>query len=362
MILTRKTGWIGVDVGTSSIKVAQLVRQSGRWRLAWASIVPRREEWSASITPDAAPCSSLDEFNAVRSLESGFQGRRVAATLPMSVCDVHTLDRDLEGEPRADAIIRKVIELTTQQSIQPLEFDYWTGSSAQPSGNSGWTNVLTAVRSWGDQLADDVARAGWSCHTIDGVPLALARAVELVHGDDTGKPVAALDWGFARATLVVVVEGRPAYVRCLKDCGWQRVLAALGENLQVSRLEAEALVTAHGLPNTKSDIPSEASELIREIIAEPLDQLVEEVARSLEHFQYQRRTAGPRRLYLFGGGATLHRLDAELSARLAIDARVWQLNRGGPATGPAAGAAGCLFGPAVALSALAWQKIPRSES
>lgn len=354
MLFARKTGWIGVDVGTSAVKVAQLVRHGRRWRLAAASVVPRRTAWPAAVAPDDEARSSLDEFQAAQSLEPNYQGRRVAASLPMAVCDVHALDRLLEGEPRARDLIRKTIETTTGQSAQPFELDYWTSSRGDKGSQRGWTNVLTVVRNWSDQLCDDVARVGWSCEMIDGLPFAMARAVGMVSHDSSGAPIAALDWGSAHATLCVVVDGQPTYVRCLKDCPWHRVLTALADSLELSQPEAEALVTEHGLPDPAAESPSESSGLIQEIIADPLDGLVGELRRTLEHFQYQRRTAGPKQLYLMGGGATLNRLDAQLAARLGIEVRVWQLRAETSGTASDMADSSCLFAPAAALSALAW--------
>ena len=45
--------------------------------------------------------------------------------------------------------------------------------------------------------------------------------------DDVHVPVAAFDWGRSTATFVVALDGRPAFVRVLRDCGLQTVIGAV---------------------------------------------------------------------------------------------------------------------------------------
>lgn len=351
MLWARKTGWIGLDIGEATVKAAQVVRHARRWRLAATAIVPRQSAWPEGLNLTSPSQSSGDEVAAARTLQPDFQGRRVAAALPMTVCDLHALDRSVDGDPRATDVVRRALETAHQRSAEDLEFDYWTSGQSDDAATPPWTNVLCVARSWSDQLVEDVTRAGWSCETIDGLPLALARAVRLVDDSAVGAPVAALDWGHGRATLCVTVDGRPAYVRALKNCGLREMLLRLQEELDLTQEEAQAMLEQQGLPDPARPETDEASALLGQLVADPLARLEDELRRSLSHFQYQRRAPAPERLYLFGGGATVARLPAVLADRLRLDARVWRLEDGAPPGGHAA----CLFGQAAALSALAWE-------
>ncbi len=354
MITATRTGWIGVDIGTSTVKVAQTVRSNRRWRLAAATIVPRRDVWPEDFSPESELRSSADEIKASQSLQGSYFGNRVAATLPMALCDIHSLDRALDGDPHAPQIIRQAIEVATQRSAEGLEFGYWpVGPNARAKGTD-WTNVLTVPRNWSDQLYDDIVQSGWSCQAIDGLPFALARAVDMLEGGRPDGPVAVLDWGFRCATLCVIVDGVPAYVRCLKACGFERTLSTMIENLGIAHEEAQQLLEAHGLPDPTAETNTEASELIRETAAEPLAHLVEEIRRSISHFENQRRVDAPRQLILLGGGATIRRLPDFLTERLEMQTRRWSLDGDSGATTDTASSS-CLFGPAAALSALAWR-------
>ena len=349
----QKMGWIGIDIGTSTVKIAQVALYKERWKLQAAAVVPRQQGWSTNLSKAAQAFSSLDELTVARSLQKAYRGRKVAANLPMALCDVHSFDRALDQEPNASQLVRQTIETATQQSVEHLQCDYWSAHATE--NKPGWTQVLTVPREWTEQLCVDISQAGWSCETIDGLPMTMARAVGMVHSDTPTAPLAALDWGYGRATLCFLENGQPSYVRCLKDCGLRYVQNSLVENLQVTELEAQQLLEKYGLTATSAERSSEMALLVKEIIAGQMNQLVEEIKRSFSHFQYLRRTSRPQCLYLFGGGAMISQVEERLAERLEIETRRWQL----PSTGTDRESMeidnDCLLAPAIALSALAWE-------
>jgi len=349
----RKLGWIGVDIGTSTIKVAQVARSKQGWRVAAAAVVPRQQSWQNAWSEGTETVSTCNEFQVAQSLQHGYRGRSVAATLPMLLCDVHRLDRDLSCEPNAQQLLRQVIETAIQQSSEHLQCDYWSAPVIE--SKPAWSQALTVSRGWTDQLCEDIAQVGWHCEAIDGLPQAMARAVGMVHSDSSTAPVAALDWGSGRATLCFIEQGQPAYVRCLKDCGLRNMLDALVEKLQVTDLEAQRLLEEYGIASPPSEETRGIARLVQETIAESLGHLVEEMKRSCSHYQGVRRGAGPQQLYLLGGGAMIGELGPYLTTQLNLEARPWQLPTPGASATGSDTRENCLLAPAIALSALAWE-------
>ncbi len=117
--------------------------------------------------------------------------------------------------------------------------------------------------------------------------------------------------------------------------------------------EALKLLQEHGLPGAR---PTEACEVVAELISEPLDKLRQELARTISHLQGRRRTIVPQGVYLFGGGATIRGLSEHLTEKLDLEHRVWQFDGFDSAETLQSSLHTCMFGPAVALSALAWEK------
>jgi type IV pilus assembly protein PilM len=349
----KQTGWIGVDVGTSHLKVVQLVRGQNGPRVAAAAIVPRSAAWNSSELTENKAESSAEELGTAVSLRPDLQGRKVAATLPMSLCQIHQLDPSVSRSSQPDRAVRQGIESVNQSSAKHLQFASWPAELDHEGKAPVRTNVLAVPQIWSDQLCDDIALTGWSCQVVDGLPLALARAVALVHDGDARTPWAALDWGYSQATFCVVVDGQAVYVRGLKNCGLQRVLDVITKELQLSEDEALQLLQEQGLSEAAT---TETSRIVAELIGEPLEQLHRELARTITHLQGQRRSIVPQGVYLFGGGATIRGLAEHLTEKLDLEHRVWQFG-GSDANGSHVdGLQTCLLGPAVALSALAWEK------
>ena len=355
MFTTKRTGWIGVDIGTSTVKVAQVTRAQNRLKLSGYAVVPRREAWPTENLMPNEPLSSNDEMRAAISLSGDFRGRHAAATLPMAACEIQMVDGVPNSSAGQDCAIRRAIELATQKSVEDSQYAYWGDAPPFQPENNLRTNVLAVGTAWSDKLVDDVSQSGWLCETIDAVPFALARAVAMQDGYESSLPVAALDWGFARATFCAIVGGRPVYVRCLKKCALASLIETMVHELNVTKEEAQRLLQMHGLGDRPGHDSDETSELIREIVAESLSRLEQQLKRTISHLQVQRANIAPQKIHLFGGGAVINGLAEHVMHHLKIKTSVWRFDKNYPPAANRSAAPSCLFGPAIALSALAWE-------
>jgi Tfp pilus assembly PilM family ATPase len=354
MIGGRGTGWIGIDVGSHTVKLVQAERKSGRLELTQALIVRRSEPWP-DITPDASlPIESSEEIRAGLALGSEFRGRAAAIALPMSLCDVRTCAVAEGSQQEMRSQVAKELAPVFGNIEATHEFDHWT-MELPGDRNTQAENTLAASISheWAEQVAHDMSSAGLVGKVLDVLPTALARAVELGSPGSSRLPVAAIDWGFRRATLCAVLNGRPHFVRCLRDCGFASTIAALTKGLSISSEEAQKLLTERGLPLRSGQTDDELQSVIEEVITEPLNVLVEELERTIGFLRQQRRALVPTKLVLFGGGAAVNNIAPYLADRLDLPADTWTIH-GRAHTETRIPVP--LLGPAVALSTLAWSK------
>lgn len=344
----RKLGWLGIDIGTAYVKVAQLARDDEGLRVLARSIVPR--SLPIAQAEDEPVWSAVGEIRTAMVAGRSFRGREAATTMPMGFCDIHQINNPAVDDEDLDTLVRTAIETITQCSADDLEFDVWSVEPGIELSDAQRWNVLAAARPWTDRIYKDVVESGNICHTVDGVPQALARAVNLSAYGSPMPPVAALDWGYSQATLCVVADGVPAYVRALKDCGFDRVVAAIIEELDVNSEEAQQLIEQYGVEGLNSNSAEEVPALIGELMAEPLRQLESEMTRTLSHVGFQRRAIAPQQLVLFGGGGTIRGVERHLSQRLHLQTSAWRMSQHDETNSNH----DCLFGTALALSALAW--------
>jgi Tfp pilus assembly PilM family ATPase len=350
MFRRNQKGWLGIDIGTASVKVAQLVRNDDGVRVVAKAQVPRLVTASAAAESLVEPLwSAKGEISTAVALADGFRGHHVAVTMPMGFCDVHQVGNlDFDGN-NLDREIRGAIETITQCAADHLEFDIWP---ADPVNQQRW-NVLAVARPWADRIYRDVVDNGYTCHTIDGVPQALSRALKLSAHGETLPPSAVLDWGYSQATFCLVVDGEPVYVRVLKDCSYHAVLEGVAGELGLTLDEAGVLLEKYGARGLNFKTEDEIATLIADLLVEPVCHLTNELSKTLTHVGFQYRNFTPRKLCLFGGGALVGGLTRHLTRKLRLETHVWSFE----SQRSAEVKHDVLFGVAMALSSLAWEEV-----
>jgi type IV pilus assembly protein PilM len=391
--LSQRLGWIGVDVGTHTVKLAQAVREGAEVRLHRAAVIQRPAVWSGD---DALaleqPMTSSPEIRAALEC-GGFAGRDAVCSLPMNVCQLRALSVPPGSDQERRAMIADELAEDWADHRQPMEFDFWElESSRAEKGSEGFNvSVLATSRLWVNQLWRDCRQSGLDCWSIDAVPLAMARAVALVGGTAGGRRVLAVDWGYSNTTLCVLGDGRPLYSRRIHDCAFGSVLEAIMQAFDATLDEAQHLAERCGLaaPAAKSLAPvvrasSDAAPsgtagrpattggqleekvafgladqavrtAITDAVAAPIQELTRQIKRTLEFMEAQRRQHQPAAVWLMGGGASMANAAPYLEQPLGLPVHVWKLPARDMPIPCAALARSAVFGPAVALSASVWR-------
>jgi hypothetical protein len=346
MFRPPKIGWIGYDLGAASVKTAQVVRAGNGYRIRTAAMAPRRDRWTSETFAGAKPPSSLNEMQAAASICDRLAGSAAAAVMPMALCDCVPVEAPAANR-RGESNLAAVVEAETHQSLEGYVLGSW------PAGlQAGKLNVIAAPQLWSDQISGDVFTSGRNCRVIDSLPWALARAVGMVASTAAPSAVAALDWGFMRATLCLICDGAPAMVRCLKDCGFRDAIAAIERELHLPECDAEKLACQHRGKTGGEGVG--ASSVVDDALANALGRLEHELRRTLGYWQGQARGLRPETLYLLGGGASMAGIDRRLGDSLELDVQIWTLpyeNDVDAVRMPPAH----LLGPALAASALCWE-------
>jgi len=339
-----RVGWIGVDIGTSALKFAQVAYERGQWSLAASLIVPVERPGHIGLSPSV--CSLVSDSVA-------FRGKLAAIALPLSMAELRTM----ELPPGSDDEIRAMVaqELTTSDgfSADQREFDFWELETPQQDEGTRTYAVLSVSRELAHNAANDLLKAGLKCEALDGVPFALARAIDMSGPTNRTDVVAALDWGFTSVTFVVVAGGEPIFVRSLRDCDLGLIVDRMSKELGLTPTECRRLLVNYGLPHADGGHPASGlQEAIGDVVAEPLACLVAELTKTMSFAGRQLRKRAPQSLLLLGGGATIRNVAEHLSSRLQLPVSNWSLPR---QTGYAAALGEdqtALFGVAAGLSQL----------
>jgi Tfp pilus assembly PilM family ATPase len=134
----------------------------------------------------------------------------------------------------------------------------------------------------------------------------------------------------------------------------------------VTRDHAQHLVNVHGVLSPAEDArhgdahPGDAGgpeiqSAITAAVADVVASLVEQIQRTLRFIEQQRRHQQPTSLWLMGGGASMRHIGPHLEAALQLPVTVWRMPRERERESRFHDSQAALFGPALALSALAWR-------
>lgn len=355
MGLSQDIGWIGVDVGTHAVKLAQVVRDGAGVRLHRAAAIQRPATWSGddALAQDQ-PITSHPEIRAALEC-GGFEGRNAVCSLPMNVCQLRSLNIPPGSDDERRTIIADELAEEWAELNRAMEFDFWEmlpagGDKQQDALN---VSVLAASKLWIGQVWRDCRRAGMDCWAIDGTPLAMARAVGLMGGFGGGRRALAVDWGFSNTTVCVVGDERPLYSRRIHDCAFGRVLESIMRTFEISLDEAQHLAEVEGL--AAGDSSSGVARAITDAATQTLEELIRQMRRTLQFTEMQRKHLQPAAIWLLGGGGALKNVEQYLQHALSLPVHVVELKSGDEPIPCAALGRSAVFGNAAALSALAWR-------
>jgi Tfp pilus assembly PilM family ATPase len=358
LIASKELGWIGVDIGTHAVKLAQVVRDGGIARLHRAAVIQRPTAWLGDDSQALGqPESSKLEIRAARGC-GGFSGRSAVTLLPMNVCQLRGMSVPPGDLRERRTMIEDELSPEWEEQRVAMEFDFWELESGQAErgADSFNVNMLAVTRPWISQVARDCRDSGLSCWAVDGVPLAMARAVALAGGTISGRRALAVDWGFSNTTMCVVGESRAWYTRRASNCAFRQALEAIAGTLGVTLDQAQHLADAHGVPlSTGEDTAdTKVQAAIGDAVSTTVSGLCEQLMRTLQFLEMQRRHLHPMSVWLMGGGASMRNIGPWLAQQLQIPVHVWSLPRE-EGIDAAEGSSSALFAGAAALSALAWR-------
>lgn len=359
LVLSSKLGWIGVDVGTHTVKLAQTAREGDGVRLYRAAVIQRPAAWHGEDDlPQQSPITSLAEIKAALEC-GGFVGRNAICTLPMNICQLRGLNVPAGSEQERRAMASHELAQEWSDSKTPMEFDFWEldAPNGEKTGDTFNVNIMAAPRPWISQLWHDCRQTGLDCWAVDGTPMAMARAVGMVAGRDRKRPALAVDWGYSNTTFAIVCDDRPLYSRRIHHCAFSRVLEAVARALDVTLDEAQHLADSQGLAAAEADPGSDAQiqSAITQAAGETLEELASQLARTLQFAETQRRYLQPACVWLMGGGASMRNVARYLAQVLQTQVKVWHMPPGDEPIHCAADHRAAVFGTAAALSALAWR-------
>ncbi len=349
----RRVGWLGVDIGTGAIKVAQVERIDDRWRVISRLVIP---------TGEGSPIDKAQLQDGVLGRLVGrelarparFEKRRAACLLPMSIVDYRCLQMPSGSETEMLQMVEQQLEDGESSASESLVSDVWSSAvrEQEPDGMQE-VAVLAVDENVAAAVAQDLGTLGLQCETIDGLPFALARAAKMAGGEHESAATAVIDWGYDSATFVLARDGYPWFTRMLRCNGMQRVVACLADGIKLDVSNSQQLLGVYGVRASSGEkLNSELRLTVNQLVLPEIQHIADEIRKTLAYVAQEHPDQRPDRILLTGGGATIRNVADVLDDLVGLRVDVWQLNTVGAVGGVSDDAQSALFAPAMALSAI----------
>lgn len=350
----RRQGYVGVDLGTHSVKVARLVIAGKSKQIAEAAVIPLPTD--ARLTAQSIRDGWLVQvLKQVTNQFPRLRGQSCACGLSLSVTEFRTLTLPPGStEERREMIAQELSQ--DRAAAGEIEFDFWDAAPAPSEPTAAGVNLLTVPRDLAVEVAEALHQAKLYCETLDGGPFILTRAAILAgHAGDRSRPVGILDWGRGDSMFVVMLDGQPVFTRVLKNCSAAQLVDAVGRELKLGPEESCRILSTYGVSDRAAPVDdSSIQEHVTELTAPGVHQLKAELSKTFAYLKHQRPQFLPTEVCLIGGGSTIRQIGAKLSGELGVPMSPWSLDCQANASAALRGRPVGLLAQAAALSELGW--------
>lgn len=300
---------VGVDIGTSAVKVLQ-VRESGKGvHLLKYGVEPLPPQ---SIV-DGHVMNAGAVVDALRRIYKDLRvaQREVALSISGNSVIIKKLNLPLMKQDELEEQIQWEAEQHIPFDISEVEIDY----------NIIWQNpdvgqmdvMLVAAKK--DEIQDlvEVAReAKLKPTVVDIDAFALQNVYELNYGFNEGETVALLNVGAEVSTVNIINGAISQFTRDITN-GGSSITEEIQKQLQVSYEEAEAYKAGGGM-NSREVVPQEVDGIISGVV----DALAGEIQRSLDFYMATTNRGEVERIFLTGGTAKIPYLRSAIERRSRV--------------------------------------------
>ena len=299
---------VGLDIGTSAVRAAELDVSSsrpvlltyGQVGLPPGSIVDGEIQDGAAVTEALRRLWANGHFSS-SSVIVGIAGLR-AITREIDLPFVPDNEVDSAVRFQSEEVIPFPPELTILSS-QVLT-DY-----TSPEGDKMRRVLVAAAHAdLVNGVIETVDKAGLTVSGVDLISSALVRAIG--DRDQTDQPEAIVSVGAGLTVVVVHQQGRPQFVRTIGS-GGNSTTAAISAALDVPAYDAEGLKRRIGEDNTQLQSAERAAQ-------SSMVELVGEIKNSIQYFASLPGRAPVSKVLVTGGGSALHGLVSMLEAQTGL--------------------------------------------
>lgn len=312
MMFGRAKGIIGLDIGSSSVKVVVLKKSKKGYKLQKLGI--------KSLPPEAIVDGAVMNASAVAETITELVGelklkeKEVATSVSGHSVIIKKINLPYMPAEQLAESIRFEAEQYVPFDINDVNLDFQILSKEPDEQGNMDVLLVAAKRDLVNDYTAVVAEAGLVASIIDIDAFTLENMYEVNYEINEGEIVALVNVGAAVTTLNICQSGVSVFTRDVAT-GGNILTEEIQKQLNVSFEEAEALKIGKKAGEESDEvIPQEVSNIINGVV----DQIVGDIQKSIDFFLATAADQAISKVYLSGGSCKIPGLARALQERINI--------------------------------------------
>lgn len=310
---------IGVDAGSSMIKVVELTKAKDGLQLASWSALPFK--LPPESTPDTVRQIQAKAIDA--AIKKGeCKCRDVVVGVPGNSAFIRNIKLPPIPSSKIDQIVRYEIQQTIPFPIENIALDYQV---LEPDESSEVEVIMVAMKGEvAENFISDIERAKVNVGVVDSIPLALYNCYQYNGYSNKEDCTAIIDIGASASNILIELGGELRYCRSV-SIGANDITKAVAKEFNIPFDQAERLKIQHGLIFPESQESKFSADQVRlsKAMAATLDRLMGEIKLTIGYFRSLTGATAISRAVLAGGGALLKNVRPFLAERLGVQVEIF---------------------------------------
>lgn len=308
-MFASKKDIVGIDVGSSAVKLVRLTESRGNFHLVNLGIMPLAPE----TIVDNTIMDSTSIVEAIQNLMVGMKvkAKRVATSVSGHSVIIRKIMLPIMTEAELEASIQWEAEQYIPFDISEVNIDFQIVGPDSKDPSQMNVMLVAAKKDFVNDFVGVFAEAGLEPVVMDIDCFAVENMFDYNYGFVEDEVVALIDMG-ASATSVNVLKGDVSVFTRDIQAGGNLLSEELQKRLGIGSEEAERAKLG------SRDIQDVDAESIEEVLNDAIENLVQEVQRSLDFFTATSSEDRVVKVYLTGGVSSSDQIRATLEERLGI--------------------------------------------
>ncbi len=312
MILGRKKGVIGLDIGSSSIKLVELGESKSAYKLQNLGIAPLPPE----AIVDGALMDSVTIIDTIRELIANTKAKTkdVITSVSGHSVIVKKITLPLMSDSELEESIQWEAERYIPFDINEVNIDFQIFGSSSENPEVMNVVLVAAKKDIINDYVSVIIESGLNPVIIDVDAFAIENMLSVNYEMEKDETVAMANVGASITNINILKNNMTAFTRDIFK-GGNQITEEIQRQLHIDYEEAEKIKVG-------SKIDAASQSIIQEVLRSASESLAIEIGNSMEFFQSTTTYEKISKLYLSGGGSKIKDFDIVLQQQIGIPVEI----------------------------------------